>query len=393
MEADVAIKVEGVDKSFRIPHERYTSLKQSAIHLFTRRSFSQFEAVKGVSVEIKKGEFFGIVGRNGSGKSTLLKLLAGIYVPTKGLVRINGALSPFIELGVGFNPELTARENIFLNGAILGLTRRQLAERFDDIIGFAELEEFVDQKLKNFSSGMQVRLAFSIAVQAQSEILLIDEVLAVGDSSFQKKCFDVFKRLKREGKTIVFVTHDMANVQEFCDRVLVMHKGRPLGVMGPDQAAEVYHRLNAENDLKQAEAIESQERWGSGDVRMKEVRFLDSGGAAKQVFKTGDQMTIELTLDAEKEREVLVGLAIYSSDGLHIAGPNSSEHKILSSQKLVNYRIERLPLTVGTYLVTAAIFDPKTQKPFDYRDKAFSFAVTGTKKEFGNFVVFGQWDR
>lgn len=392
MSKNVAISVSEVSKSFRLPHERYSSLKQSAMHIFSKRTYSNFQAVEDISFEVKQGEFFGIVGRNGCGKSTLLKMLAGIYVPTRGSVKIHGSLSPFIELGVGFNPELTARENVFLNGAILGLTRKEIEERFGEIITFAELEEFVDQKLKNFSSGMQVRLAFSIAIQAQSEILLVDEVLAVGDSSFQKKCFDVFRRLKKEGRTIVFVTHDMTNVQEFCDRVLVMGEGKKLALTGPDQASDLYNRLNAENDLDEMEQLNEQSRWGNGKVKIKSVEFLDASGKSSRVLKTGKAMTVRVTIEPTKEPlPLLVGLAFYQADGTHIAGPNSDGVAISSHESKIEFSIDKLPLVEDTYYTTVALFSQKSNETYDYIDKGFSFAVGGVKRSFGNMALFGEW--
>lgn len=186
MADDIALKIEGLHKEFKLPHERRNSLKERVLHLGSKATYERLHALKDISFEVKRGEFFGIVGRNGSGKSTLLKIIGGIYQPTRGLVRVNGTLTPFIELGIGFNPELTGRENIFLNGAILGLTHKEIQARYDEIVAFAELDKFMDQKLKNYSSGMQVRLAFSIAIQAHNDILLIDEVLAVGDAAFQR---------------------------------------------------------------------------------------------------------------------------------------------------------------------------------------------------------------
>ncbi|MDB5178136.1 MAG: transporter ATP-binding protein [Patescibacteria group bacterium] len=392
MARDIAIAVSGVSKTFKLPHERYSSLKQNALHIFTKRRYSQFKAVEDINFEVRRGEFFGIVGRNGCGKSTLLKMLAGIYVPTKGSVRINGSLSPFIELGVGFNPELTARDNVFLNGAILGLNRKEIAAKFDDIIGFAELEEFVDQKLKNFSSGMQVRLAFSIAIQAQSEILLVDEVLAVGDSSFQKKCFDVFRRLKKKGTTIVFVTHDMANVQEFCDRVLVMSEGKKLALTGPDQASDLYNRLNAQNDLDEMEQLNERNRWGTERVKVRTVEFLDGTGKPNRILTTGEPMTLRVELEPTKlDVPLLVGLALYQADGTHVAGPNSDGVKIQSGERFIEFTVDKLPLTEGTYTATVALFDKKGAETFDYIDKGFSFAVGGLKRTFGNMALFGEW--
>ena len=209
--SQIVLRVNNLHKSFRLPYENQNSIKGKLIN-FRRRGYETQKVLKGVSFEVNKGDFFGIVGRNGSGKSTLLKLLAGIYTPNKGSVEVNGKLTPFIELGVGFNPELSGRDNVFLNGALLGFTRSEMEEKYDDIVAFAELERFMDQKLKNYSSGMQVRLAFSIAIRADADILVLDEVLAVGDEAFQQKCFQYFNDLKRLKKTVILVTHDMAAV-------------------------------------------------------------------------------------------------------------------------------------------------------------------------------------
>ncbi len=394
MNKAVAIEVRGVSKTFRLPHERYSSLKQNALHMFTKRNYTKFKALNDISFDVHEGEFFGIVGRNGSGKSTLLKILAGIYVPSTGKVKINGALSPFIELGVGFNPELSARDNVFLNGAILGLTRVQITEKFEDIIHFAELEEFVDQKLKNFSSGMQVRLAFSIAIQAQADILLIDEVLAVGDSSFQKKCFDVFRRLKKEGRTIVFVTHDMANVMEFCDRVLVIHDSKALALTGPDQAADIYNQLNAKDALQEIHAQNVNKRWGSGEIKIKEATFRDRAGKANTYFKTGESFEVTLELGHIKRvaSGLMVGLAFHEADGTHIAGPNSGKMNISSRVKRVTYHIDKLPFVDGNYVMTVAVYDSTGKRTYDFIEKGFPFSVSGNARSYGITTLFGTWD-
>jgi ABC-type polysaccharide/polyol phosphate transport system ATPase subunit len=240
----VAVSVRHVSKTFRLPHQRYHTLKERALHPFRSRSYDVLRAVQDVSIEVAQGEFFGIVGRNGSGKSTLLKCLAGIYDIDGGELTINGRLSPFIELGVGFNPDLTARDNVVINAIMLGVSRKEAVKRFEDILAFAELEEFVDLKLKNYSSGMHVRLAFATAVQVDAEILLIDEVLAVGDAAFQQKCFDEFMRLRKEGRTILFVTHDMASVERFCDRAMLLDSGRVVDIADPHSIARQYNQLN-----------------------------------------------------------------------------------------------------------------------------------------------------
>jgi ABC-type polysaccharide/polyol phosphate transport system ATPase subunit len=285
-----AVRIERLSKSFKLPHQRYSTLKERMLHPFRSTTFDVLEAVKDVSVEIGEGEFFGIVGRNGSGKSTLLKCLAGIYRTDTGEAEVRGRLSPFIELGVGFNPDLTARENVTINAIMLGLSRKQAAERFDEIIAFAELEEFLDLKLKNYSSGMHVRLAFSVAVQADADVLLIDEVLAVGDAAFQQKCFEQFERMKREGKTIVLVTHDMSAVRRFCHRAMLLERGEMLGIDSPDAIARRYNELNFGRLIhSQAEGA----RFGDHALaEIKEAWFEDAGGARIKSLGQGQRCTM-----------------------------------------------------------------------------------------------------
>ena len=238
-----AIEVRNVRKTFRLPHERRDTLREYFLHPLRRMDYEGNVALGGVSFDVEEGECFGIIGPNGSGKSTLMKLIAGIYRADAGEVRVRGRLSPFIELGVGFNPELSGRDNIRINGTLLGLSKRELQRRFDDIVGFAELERFVDQKLKNYSSGMQVRLAYSIAIQVDFEVLLLDEVLAVGDQAFQEKCFATIERLRAEAKTIVLVSHNLQAVERACDRVLLVEKGRTAAIgAAPDVVAEYPRR-------------------------------------------------------------------------------------------------------------------------------------------------------
>jgi ABC-type polysaccharide/polyol phosphate transport system ATPase subunit len=252
--APTAVSVQGAYKTFRIPHQQYHTLKERALHPFRSRTHDEFHALKDVSLEVPSGEFFGIVGRNGSGKSTLLKCLAGIYRLDRGDITIDGRLSPFIELGVGFNPDLAARDNVIINAVMMGLSREDARKRFEDILAFAELEEFVDLKLKNYSSGMAVRLGFATATQVDAEILLVDEVLAVGDASFQQKCFEVFQRMKEEGKTILFVTHDMGLVERFCDRALLLERGEVLHVGDPHEIALLYNQVNFGDPVHEAPA-------------------------------------------------------------------------------------------------------------------------------------------
>ena len=248
---EIAIKVDNVCKTFRIPHEKISSLRGAFVNLFKTNGYEEFNALDDVSFEVKKGEFFGIIGRNGSGKSTLLKILAGIYQPDKGKVKVNGLISPFLELGIGFNPELSGRDNVFLNAAVLGLSRKQIEEKFDDIVNFSELRKFIDQKIKNYSSGMQVRLAFSVAIHANREILLMDEVLAVGDSNFQSKCLEEFNKYRELGKTVILVSHDLPTVRKYCDRVMLLRDGRVEIISDSEAAVEKYRLQNISDEKKE----------------------------------------------------------------------------------------------------------------------------------------------
>lgn len=242
---NIALSVKNVSKSFKLPTEQASGIKQAFINWAKGvKGFKRQHVLNNISFDVEKGDFFGIVGRNGSGKSTLLKLISGIYVPDKGKIQVNGSLVPFIELGVGFNPELTGRENVYLNGAMLGFSVKQIDAMYDDIVEFAELGDFMDQKLKNYSSGMQVRLAFSVAIKAQGDILVLDEVLAVGDEAFQRKCYNYFAKLKKEKKTVILVTHDMESVQRFCNKAILINKGKIELSGSAPKVAQLYRDLN-----------------------------------------------------------------------------------------------------------------------------------------------------
>ena len=262
---DIAVRAEGVSKVFRLPHRQVHTLKERVVHPTRRQRYERLEALRDVSLEVRRGEFFGIVGRNGSGKSTLMKCLAGIYRADSGEMWLRGRMAPFIELGVGFNPDLTARDNVLLNAIMLGLTPGEARERYDEIIAFAELEQFVDLKLKNYSSGMQVRLAFSVMVHVNPDVLLIDEVLAVGDAAFQQKCYDALNRIHHEGRTILLVTHDMDQVQRFCDRALLLEGGRKAAIGEPTIVAARYLQLNFATGATAPEDVQAIMGAGEGD--------------------------------------------------------------------------------------------------------------------------------
>ena len=313
----LAVSLAHVSKQFRLPHEQYHTLKERVLRPFRTRTFDVLQAVDDVSIEIAKGEFFGIVGRNGSGKSTLLKCLAGIYDTDAGTLAINGRLSPFIELGVGFNPDLTARDNAIINAIMLGLTRAQAQERFDDMVAFAELEEFMDLKLKNYSSGMHVRLAFSVAIQVDADVVLIDEVLAVGDAAFQQKCFDEFTRLREEGRTIIFVTHDMGAVERFCDRAMLLERGRVVDIGAPASIARQYNELNFRRMRQDAADHGGPETLTSTPVaELRGARFESEDGSPQLEIEQGQPLHARLDVYFHAESvDPIFAIALHNERG------------------------------------------------------------------------------
>jgi ABC-type polysaccharide/polyol phosphate transport system ATPase subunit len=323
------ISVKNVSKSFRLPHEQYHTLKERALHPFRPRTFDVLHAVQDVSVEVAPGEFFGIVGRNGSGKSTLLKCLAGIYDIDDGSLEITGRLSPFIELGVGFNMDLTARDNVIINAVMLGLTRRQARERFDDVIAFAELEEFIDLKLKNYSSGMYVRLAFATAVQVDAEILLIDEVLAVGDAAFQQKCFDELTRLQQTGRTMLFVTHDMGAVERFCDRAMLLEHGRVVDIGDPGSIARQYNQHNFRRTRQELGASPSELPPENPAVEVLNAVFESPDGETALTAQQGEPGTVRMTVHfTEEVVDPIFALSLVNESGHPVFSTNTDAQRI-----------------------------------------------------------------
>ena len=399
MTDDVAIKVEHVGKTFKLPHEKQSSLKGTLIDVFKggRRSYEKQQVLKDISFEVKKGEFFGIVGRNGSGKSTLLKMLAGIYTPSQGVIQINGKLIPFIELGVGFNPELTGRENVFLNGALLGFNRKEMNAMYDDIVAFAEIDKFMDQKLKNYSSGMQVRLAFSIAIRAESDILVLDEVLAVGDVSFQEKCFKVFKDIKKTGRTVVFVSHDLASMREFCDRVVLIDRGKQIEIGETEKVIIDYEALMA-SDVTKPQAPTANSRPGSGEVVVKKIAILDGKAQKTDSIKEGEVFSVQMRCLAKATiaDDVVCGLSINDRSGNSILGPNTKEANFRLDLRspgkatIITAQFATNILAPGIYTVTVGLFDKSGTRPYDYFSDAVSFKVLG-KARHGKTTIEPNW--
>ena len=370
-----AVVVKDLYKSFRLPHEQSSGIKQLLVNFLKREKGYEIQRVlNDVSFEIKKGEFFGIVGRNGSGKSTLLKLLAGIYVPDKGAVQVNGSLTPFIELGVGFNPELTGRENVYLNGALLGFSRQQMEQMYDDIVEFAELEKFMDQRLKNYSSGMQVRLAFSIAIRAESDILLIDEVLAVGDSAFQQKCFDYFQKLKENKSTIILVTHDMESVKRFCTRALIISDGHMEAIGRPSEIADLYTRENIES------APEEEEVSSSIKATIKN----------KDTYEDDRVLKVHFKYNVPKVPYYLGVSLIYG--GIAVAELNSKSITIPPQNDATDLTVNIDQLNPGYYEMGVAIFNQKTGALLDFDNKATKFFIPGADMTRGGALkLAGEW--
>lgn len=398
-----AIVCEGVHKRFRVPVDRSTTLKYRLAHPRSTSRYHDLSALDDVSFSVPEGQFLGIVGHNGSGKSTLLKVLSRIYVPDSGTVALSGNVSPFLELGVGFNPELTARENIYLNGAVLGLTHAQLDERIDGIIDFAELTDFVDQKLKNYSSGMQVRLAFSVAIQADAQILLMDEVLAVGDQRFQEKCFDTFGLYKREGRTVILVTHDLSAVNLYCDRALMLDHGKLVADGTPRDVTGVYKRRmgrasEAEDDRHGIG--QGPERWGSRDVEVGDVRLLTGAGETHRVFSAGEPMVVEVdwVVNSDQVRDFLVALRFDRTDGLSpLAYPSTLLTQTIPGTArrglsgTLRYRTDSWPFLAGSYLMTVEVYDEHRQTTYDQVERAVGFRVIDEKTRLGLVELGGHW--
>lgn len=387
----IALSVKGISKDFYLPHEKNGgSIKSVIVNMFKQKdkSVDTQHALHDISFEVKKGEFFGIVGRNGSGKSTLLKILAEIYQPTSGTVTRSGKLVPFIELGVGFNPELTGRENVYLNGALLGFSTKEIDEKYDEIVRFAELEDFMDQKLKNYSSGMQVRLAFSVATRAEADILLVDEVLAVGDADFQRKCFTFFKKLKKEKRTVVFVSHDMNAVREYCDRAVLIEKSRIIRKGRVAEVASAYTKMFIQDEASEGDVAEKidRKRWGNGHIQIQSVR-----PHSDTITEADKEITITATLSVLHDIEKPVyGVIVKNGVGTEMFGSNS----ILSHAKIMPIRNgDKLTVTWtcpnilndGDYTIDFAVTDADTFIEFDWWEDATMFTVV--RDEHTAYVV------
>ncbi len=347
-----AVVVRDLHKEFVLPQHKNTSLKQAFVNIGRKNVKKRQRVLDGIDFQVNKGDFFGIVGRNGSGKSTLLKILAGVYNATSGSVAMHGNLTPFIELGVGFNPELSGRDNVFLNGALLGFDRKEMSAMYDEIVDFAELSPFMDQKLKNYSSGMQVRLAFSIAVKAKNDILIFDEVLAVGDEAFQRKCLDIFEQYKATGQTIILVTHDMETVKKFCNKAILISEGKIIESGNPRKVANHY------SDLNQAE-IDRNTGAKNERARVSRVKATttDADGRPRQTFDLNSRLVAAVRWDGLKDVESL-GVNIFKESGEHVTGYNTKSSDLRDILTDQSFGLEfELTIAPGRYYLLIEVYD------------------------------------
>lgn len=394
-----AVVVDDVSKMFRIYHERNQSLKASIMR-GRRAKYDEFWALKDVSLEIPAGTTYGLIGHNGSGKSTLLKTMARILQPDSGSITTHGKVSALLELGAGFHPELSGRDNVYLNGSILGLSKKSLDAKFDEIVGFAGLEEFIDQPVKNYSSGMYVRLGFSVAVHVDPDILMVDEVLAVGDEEFQRRCMEKFKDFRDAGKTIVLVSHALGTVRSMCDEVAWLDHGKLLEIGSPNTVIDKYTDAQVEKVAESHRGGNADKQREPGLLKLTGVGLLDGHGNPTESVKTGDPMTIVVDYEAKQDIRDDVAVAMWihsSSDGANLTGPNTADAglrlRVNEGPGRVELSVPRLMLLPGVYEAGLAVTDESHANHYDHRPGMLRFSVqSGDPSEhYGYFSLGGSW--
>ena len=392
-----SIELEAVSKVYSLRHDRARSFQEMLVGAVRRRSDATepFWALRGVSLSIEPGQTVGLIGANGSGKSSLLKLIARIIEPTSGRIRVNGQVAGLLEVGVGFHPDLTGRENIYLSGAVLGWSRRQIEGICDQIIDFAEIDRFIDTPIKHYSSGMLVRLGFAVATGVQPEILLVDEVLAVGDQHFQEKCLKRVADMQRRGVTVILVSHALDLVRRFCNRVIWLADGQVVSDGDPDTVTAAYLDLvrsaNARPGSGQAGGIGS--RWGTGEVQIGHVTLLNGAGRETRTYRTGERMIVRITYHAPaRVEQPAFGVAIHRDDGVQVVGPNSvrtgADIPFVEGDGTVDYVLDWLPLNAGNYELTAAVYDRNVYQAYDHIHRAFPFSVIPSSASGDGLLVF-----
>ena len=387
---DAAITVDDVAKRFRLVHERNASIKGALLSGFRRTVYDEFWALDGVSFEVPRGATFALVGENGSGKSTLLKCMAKIYRPDRGTITTRGKMCALLELGAGFHPELSGRENVYLNGAILGLSKVEIDRRFDDIVGFAGLERFIETPVKNYSSGMFVRLGFSVAINVEPEILLVDEVLAVGDEQFQQRCLEKFADLRRQGRTVVVVSHGLDMVRNICDAAVWLEHGhlRYSGTSG-EVVGKYLDEVRSQRRAEQDAAPHAERDVPAEGARLSSYRLLDGDGRATTMLTSRSQATIEVDVAVPDSEPALLQIDVLRNDGVHIGGvqhlvePGSPGH--------LRYEVDDLRLHAGSYELSFALFDRHVEQVLDRADHAIRFDVTGPATRRGFIELGGDW--
>ena len=387
-----AIRAQGVSKTYRVRRERRRTLKESLLRQYAPAKV--VEALKNVSFQVEQGETFGIVGANGSGKSTLLKLMAGTSHATTGTIEVNGRVSALLELGAGFHPDFSGRENVSLNASLLGLTRKQTERVLPEIIAFSELGDFFDAPVKTYSSGMYMRLAFSVAAHVDPDVLLIDEILAVGDEYFQRKCYAKLNEFRAAKRTICFVSHDLAAVERLCRRGLLLHQGEVRVDGDIKRVLEAYHELvEAQEQHTLAGAAPTGDRWGSGEVRIQTVT-LHTGGEETHVVRSGEPFEVRLAYRSADERDAVFGLTIYRDDGDSVYGTNTKNDGTTIRVKReghVSFCVDRLGLLPGRYELDVAVTSAELHA-YDYHSKRYTFRVTGAPGEMGTVRIDHHWE-
>ena len=384
----IAIELRGVHKTFRIPHEVHTTLTERILSGFRSTTFERFEALRGIDLSIERGAFVGVIGGNGSGKSTMLKIMSGLLPPDQGEVHVDGSMSALLELGLGFSAELTVRENVELYAAVLGYPRREAKQRVEEAIQFAGIDRFRDAKLKNLSTGMRARLGFATALQAESDILLLDEILAVGDADFQLKCLDVFEQFKQERRTVVLVTHDLGQVQRFCDRAVLLERGRIKADGDPDAVIPLYLQQVGQLQVVISE-IDARQRLGDGAIRCQRAWVEDERGRPIGRVRSGDRIVVaaiyELIDDLD---EPVLGFAVKSDDGTVVYSFNTNwqgtrTERMRSGQCVELRAAFTAPLRNGRYDIQMAAADRDLTKLHDALDRAASIVIHGSRVRHG----------